>query len=152
MVRIVYRQIGVFALMVVLLSSGYAVWGAEEGKKAPDFVLRNLEGREVKLSDYAGKVVILDFWATWCPPCRAEIPHFVQLQKEWGSKGLQVIGVSLDREGVKVLKPFAKKYRMNYLVLIGDSKVVKVYGSIRSIPTTFVIDRNGIIYKKYVGY
>lgn len=65
---------------------------------------------------------------------------------------MQVIGVSLDREGVKVLKPFAKKYRMNYPVLIGDSKVVKVYGSIRSIPTTFVIDRNGIIYKKYVGY
>lgn len=121
-------------------------------KAAPDFSLPDLKGKKVKLSDFRGKVVILDFFATWCPPCRAEIPHFVALYKQHKDRGLVIIGVSLDQGGVRVVESFVKKYGINYTILMEDQKVVKNYGGIRGIPTTFVIDKQGGIYKKYVGY
>lgn len=119
---------------------------------APDFALKSAkDGKTVKLSDYKGKVRIVDFWATWCPPCRGEIPHFVSLQKQFGKKGLQVIGLSVDREGPEVVNKFAKEQGINYVSLMADEKVIGDYGGIRGIPTTFVIDRDGNIVKKYVG-
>lgn len=125
---------------------------AQLDKKAPDFTLQDLEGKPFSLSALEGKVIILDFWATWCPPCRAEIPHFIALYDQYKSDGLEVIGVALDRGGANVVKPFAKDLEINYPILIGNQEVTEDYGGIRGIPTTFVIDREGRIVEKFVGY
>jgi thiol-disulfide isomerase/thioredoxin len=119
---------------------------------AAGWQLNDLNGKMVKSSDFRGKVVILDFWATWCVPCRVEIPHFVELQKQYGDKGLTVIGVSLDERGVEVVKKFAKRFSVNYPIVIGNEKVAEEYGGIDAIPTTFVIDRQGRIVSRHIGY
>ena len=125
---------------------------ATELKTAPDFNLKKFDGGMAKLSDYRGKVVILDFWATWCPPCIKEIPDFVELQKEYGDKGLAILGISLDQNPKQALPAFIKKYKVNYPILLTDGKVDKAFGGVTGIPTTFVIDRKGEIYKQYVGF
>ncbi|NQT33107.1 MAG: TlpA family protein disulfide reductase [Candidatus Omnitrophica bacterium] len=119
---------------------------------APDFTLKDLEGNPFSLSNVKGKVVILDFWATWCPPCRMEIPHFQALSTEYKDKGLVVIGIALDDGGAAVVGPFAKSNGVTYPILIGNQQVAAAYGGIRGIPTTFIIDRKGRIVEKYVGY
>jgi len=124
----------------------------ETFKQAPDFTLKDISGNERMLSDFSGKVVILDFWATWCPPCKAEIPHFVELYDAHKDEGLEIIGVSLDRNAEKVVGAFAEENKVNYTLLVGDNHVTDLYGGIMSIPTTFVIDRDGRITKRFVGY
>jgi cytochrome c biogenesis protein CcmG/thiol:disulfide interchange protein DsbE len=119
---------------------------------APNFVLKDLDGKLVSLSDFKGKVVIIDFWATWCPPCLMEIPHFQSLYEEYSDRGLIVIGISLDQGGVNVVKPFVKSKGMTYPVVMGGRQVANDYGGIRGIPTTFVVDRKGDIVEKAVGY
>lgn len=120
-------------------------------KKAADFKLKTLDGKEIKLSDYRGKVVIIDFWATWCPPCRKGIPDLISLQTEF-KKDLVVIGISLDQQNtLKDLKPFIENYKINYPVVLGDEKVVKDYGGISAIPTSFIIDQKGNIVDSHVG-
>jgi len=121
-------------------------------QNAPDFSLKDLDGNTVKLSDYKDKVIIIDFWATWCPPCREEIPNFVDLQKKYGMQGLIVIGIALDESGARDVKPFSKKNQINYPVLIGDNVVTDSYGGIRGIPTTFIINKKGLIVEKFVGF
>jgi peroxiredoxin len=123
-----------------------------EGAAAPDFSLPDLDGKAVRLSDFDGQVRIVDFWATWCPPCRKEIPHFQALHETYGSRGVKIIGVALDDEGADVVRPFAEKAGMTYTSVIGNADVTRQYGRIEAIPTTFVIDRKGRIYRKYVGY
>ena len=123
-----------------------------EGALAPAFTLSDLNGKAVNLSDFQGKVIILDFWATWCPPCREEIPHFIALYNKHKDKGLVVLGVALDNEGAAAVRPFAQAHGINYPLVIGDQKVTQAYGGIRGIPTTFVIDRKGRIVQKYIGY
>lgn len=118
---------------------------------APAWNLQDINGKQVKLSDFKGKVVILDFWATWCPPCRAEIPGFVELQKEYGSKGLVVVGVSLD-DNPEVVASFAKAKGINYPIVMGTQEVAQAYGGIEAIPTTFVIDTNGNVVAQHQGY
>ncbi len=117
---------------------------------APDFVLTDTQGNQTKLSDYRGKVVILDFWATWCPPCRRGIPDLVELQKTY-KKNLAVIGISLDTDSKSDVVPFMKQYGINYKVVYGDNEVVQKYGNIQSIPTTFIIDQKGKIITSYIG-
>lgn len=112
---------------------------------APDFTLKEVNGKSLTLSDLRGKVVVLNIWATWCPPCRKEIPDFIDLQKELGSKGLQIIGVSVDQQGMSVVKPFVKQHGMNYPVMVDNGIVSQEYGPIKYVPTTFVIDREGYI-------
>lgn len=120
-------------------------------KKAADFNLKTLDGKNVKLSDYRGKIVIIDFWATWCPPCRKGIPDLISLQEEY-KKDLVVIGISLDQQNtIKDLKPFIENYKINYPVVLGDEKVVKDYGGISAIPTSFIIDQKGNIVDKHIG-
>lgn len=123
----------------------------KKGPLAPDFSLFNTEGELVNLSDFKGKVIILNFWATWCGPCKMEIPGFVKLQKKY-KDDLVIIGISLDQRGENVVLPFMERFKINYPILYGDSKVVRDYGGIQGIPTTFVIDRNLVIQRKYIGY
>lgn len=117
---------------------------------APDISLRDTNGKIVQLSDLKGKVIILDFFATWCPPCRQEIPDFIALQNQYGGQGFVMVGVSMT--GAEDVKPFAEKHGVNYTILIGDDHSSEVYGPVRSIPTTFVIDREFNIVKKYIGF
>lgn len=119
---------------------------------APDFSLPDLDGKTVRLSDFAGQVRIVDFWATWCPPCRKEIPHFQALHEKYGSRGLTLIGVALDETGADVVRPFVEEQKMTYTSVIGNHEVARQYGGIDAIPTTFVIDRHGKVFRKYVGY
>jgi Tol biopolymer transport system component/peroxiredoxin len=122
------------------------------GKTAPHFVLRDLNGKRVSLSSFKGKVVILDFWATWRPPCVVEIPHFIALHNQYKDQGFAMVGISTDRKGASVVKAFVRKHRINYPILMADSRVQAAYGGIKSIPTTFVIDSAGKIYREYIGY
>ncbi len=125
----------------------------DEGNKikAPDFALLTLDGEKVKLSDYAGKVVILDFWATWCPPCRRGVPDLISIQKEY-KDDLVIIGISLDQPSTqKDIQPFIEEFGINYPVVLGNQEVSMAYGNIRAIPTSFVIDREGNIANKFVG-
>jgi peroxiredoxin len=121
-------------------------------KSAPSFTLKDLSGESVSLSDFTGKVVVLDFWATWCPPCVMEIPHFIELYEQYKNQGFAMLGISLDREGIDVVRAFVQKYGINYPVLMADGQIARAYGGISSIPTTFVIDPAGNIRRKYVGY
>ena len=142
-------RILIFAV-VLFLAAGCARSSAlEVGEKAPDFSLRDTNGKQVSLSDFSGKVVILDFFASWCPPCRQEIPDFIALEKAYSDKGFSMVGVALV--SAQDAKDFAGKYGINYPVLIDDGKVSDAYGPIRSIPTTFVLDKSGKIAKLYIG-
>ncbi len=146
---------GIAGLTVALRSTGSVTSGAEDaawlGKAAPDFGLTDLSGKTVRLSDFKGKVVLLDFWATWCAPCRMEIPEFVQLQKQYAGKGFTLLGVALDDEGAAVVKPVAQKLGVNYPVVFGNTQVAAAYSGIQALPTTFLIGRDGKILKTYVG-
>lgn len=117
---------------------------------APAFTLPDLNGRPVSLSSFRGKVVVLDFWATWCPPCKREIPDFIALQSTYGAKGLQVVGIALDEP--TAVKSFAAQSRMNYPVLLGTDDIARLYGGITGIPTTFIIDRTGKIVTQFEGF
>jgi len=110
-----------------------------------------MDGNTVRNTDFAGKVVILNFWATWCPPCREEVPHFVRLQAKYRDQGLTIVGLSLDQGGAKVIRPFAEEYEVNYPFLIANDQTADSYGGIVGIPTTFVIDRSGKIVQRFVG-
>ena len=124
----------------------------EEWGDAPDFTLPDLEGNSLTLSDFKGRVIILNFWATWCPPCRREIPDFVELYEKYKDEGLVIIGVSLDRGDSRSVKQFSKNYKINYPIVLGNVTVTQDYGGVRAIPTTFIIDRKGNVKEKYVGY
>ncbi len=119
---------------------------------APAWELKDVDGKPVRLSDFKSKVVVLDFWATWCGPCKLEIPGFVGLQKKYGGQGLVVIGVSLDDAGSGAVRSFMKQLAMNYPVVMGNQKVTRDYGGVEAIPTTFIINRNGTIVRKLVGF
>lgn len=125
--------------------------GPDEAAAAPAFYLKNFAGGRAQLSDYRGKVVLINFWATWCPPCVKEIPDLVELQTSYGDRGLVILGISLDRNPDRVLQPFIDKYKINYPILLDDGRVAKNYGGITGIPTTFLVDREGIIRNQYVG-
>jgi cytochrome c biogenesis protein CcmG/thiol:disulfide interchange protein DsbE len=158
------RNIVVFALMVVVvaglltlakfrlrLPGARTAAVAAKGHDAPDFVLTDLQGQTVKLSDLRGKAVVLNFWATWCPPCKQEIPWLVELQKRYGGQGLQIVGVSMDDGDPKDVVKFAAENSINYPVLIGEEKVAEQYGGIDYLPTTFYIDRNGVVLDRVFG-
>ncbi len=119
---------------------------------APGFALRDLDGKTLRLSEYKGHPVVLDFWATWCQPCRASMPHLNAVQERFGPKGLVVIGVSVDDGGPQRVRSFADHLGIRFRLAMADERVLDQYGPIRSIPTTFFIDRKGQVVRRVVGY
>jgi cytochrome c biogenesis protein CcmG/thiol:disulfide interchange protein DsbE len=117
---------------------------------APGFTLKLTNGKDIKLSDHKGKIVIIDFWATWCPPCRRGIPDLIDIQKKY-SKDVVVIGISLDTETIDEVIPFIKKFKINYPIAYGTAEVVEAFGNIEAIPTSFIIDKSGQIVDKHIG-
>jgi cytochrome c biogenesis protein CcmG/thiol:disulfide interchange protein DsbE len=117
---------------------------------APQFVLRDSSGKTARLSKYRGKVVLLDFWATWCTGCKKEMPWFAEFQRKYAKEGLAVLGVSMDDDGWKTLKPFLAEHPIPYRILLGDESTAQSYG-IRGMPDTFLIDRQGRLAAAYIA-
>ena len=122
-----------------------AVKAEKQRKMAPDFALKDGAGKTVKLSDFRGKVVLLNFWATWCGPCKIEIPWFIDFEQSYKDRNFTVLGVSMDDDGWKVVKPFVAERKINYPVVVGTEETSQQYGGIDALPTTYVIDRDGRI-------
>jgi len=144
--------LGKFAIFVLALSLVVGCSKSvalEIGEKATEFTLQDMDGKNVNLSDFKGDVVILNFFATWCPPCKQEVPDFVELQNKYSAEGFSVIGISLV--SAEDTKAFAKKMSVNYPMLIDDTVISAVYGPVRSIPTTYILDRDHKIVKVYIG-
>lgn len=139
---------------ILLTLLALAVFGINSSfaQKAPNFKLKSHDGKVVELAKLKGKVVVVNFWATWCGPCRKEIPGFLEVYKQYKDKGLEIVGVSLDEEGWDVVRPYVDRAKMNYPVVIGDGDLANAYGGIEAIPATFIVDKKGNIAKKHVGY
>lgn len=137
----------------VMLLVGPALRAADDFKPvpAPAWKLNDVDGKAVSFDQFKGKVVVLDFWATWCGPCRSEIPGYIELQKKYANAGLTMVGVSLDQGGPGVVKKFIDEQKINYPIVLGDDKITAAFGGVEAIPTTFVIDRSGMIRYRKVG-
>ncbi len=131
--------------------SGTSHSTAAYGAPAPDFTLESLDGKTVSLSEFKGKAVVVNFWATWCGPCKIETPWLVELQKEYGSQGLQIVGVAMDDSGKDEISKFAKDMGMNYPVLLGKEAVGEAYGGVPGLPESFFVGRDGKIVDKIMG-
>jgi cytochrome c biogenesis protein CcmG/thiol:disulfide interchange protein DsbE len=124
---------------------------ASARKAAPDFELKDMNGKTIRLSDYRGQVVLLNFWATWCGPCKIEIPWFVEFQRTFKDRGFTVIGVSVDEDGWEAVRPFLASRQVNYPVVISTMEVEQKYGGVEALPVSFLIDREGRIASTHVG-
>ena len=125
----------------------------KKGKLAPDCSLTSLDGKKISRDSLKGKVVILDFWATWCPPCRAAIPHLVELHKKYQQQGLEIIGISLDRGGKDEVAEFGERNHVDYDLVMGiNNAILKDFGEVSSIPTIIVLNQQSEIVFKAVGY
>jgi cytochrome c biogenesis protein CcmG/thiol:disulfide interchange protein DsbE len=152
-----YSTAMIGAGLVIVLHAPLAVFAqgcdAEAATANLDFVLKDMDGQDVALSDYRGQVILLDFWATWCAPCRIEIPNFVELYDQYGPEGFVVVGISVDEPGTD-LKPFAAELKMDYPVLVGSARedLLNAYGPPVGYPTAFIIGRDGAICKTHTGF
>jgi|KBSSwiStaDraftv2_1062776.scaffolds.fasta_scaffold827071_2 peroxiredoxin len=149
------------AILVGCSSAPKAVEVKPEGerKAAPEFALKDANGTTVRVADYKGKVVVLNFWATWCGPCKVEIPWFIDFEKTYKDRDFAVVGISLDEEGWPVVKPYLEQKKINYRVLIGNDQLSQLYGvvdprlngGVDQLPTTMILDRKGRIASVHIG-
>jgi peroxiredoxin len=137
-----------FVKTALLMLAAAALAGAAD---APDFHLKDARGRTVSLSRYRGKVVVLDFWATWCHGCQTEIPWFMEFAKRYGRRGLAVIGVAMDEDGWKSVAPYAHATKINYPVVVGDATMARDFGAAENLPVTLLIDRQGNVVESHTG-
>ncbi len=132
-------------------STKAAVKPAKQRNAAPEFALKDSNGQTVHLADYKGKVVLLDFWATWCGPCKIEIPWFMEFEQQFKDRGFAVLGVSMDEDGWNAVRPYIQERKINYRIVLGSEQVGDLYGGIEAMPTTFLIDRQGKIAAVHQG-
>lgn len=125
--------------------------GPANGAPAPDFTLKTLDGKDVTLSSLKGKAVMVNFWATWCEPCKIEMPWLVELQDKYRKDGFEIVGVAMDDSGQKEIAEFVRKMKVNYTVVIGSEKVADLYGGLDGLPTNFFLDRNGKVIDSFKG-
>ncbi len=144
----IVRRVIVFAVLMIVFAPG-SVFGQE--RKAPQFELRDLNGRMVRLSDYRGKVVLINFWATWCPPCRAEMPDLVRFQRQYRKRGLQIIGITYEPENKASVRRFARNLKVNYPIILGSPQIKARFSSEETLPLTVVINRDGKVSDVIVG-
>jgi peroxiredoxin len=137
----------VAALAPVALSTA----AAKARPVAPAFALVDLAGKPVRLVDYRGKVVLVDFWATWCGPCRKSVPHLKNLHARYAKQGFVILGLSVDHEGPQVVRDFVKKNAIPWTTALADEKTMEAFGGIRSVPTGFLVDRQGRIAERFQG-
>jgi cytochrome c biogenesis protein CcmG/thiol:disulfide interchange protein DsbE len=124
---------------------------AIRGVAAPEFELPDVAGAMVKLSDFKGKVVLVNFWATWCAPCEIETPWFVEFDKKYRENGLQIVGISLDEEGVEPVKKFMERYSIEYKIVMGNEETAQNFGGVVGLPTSFIVDQEGKFYSMHRG-
>ncbi|WP_118838034.1 TlpA family protein disulfide reductase [Salinibacter ruber] len=123
-----------------------------QGESAPDFSLEQMNGEPFRLSDHRGEIVVVNFWATWCPPCRKEIPGFIQLQKEFGTEEVTILGISLDDQGFEAVRPYAEEMGINYPLVVGSNRLTRKYGGVRALPTSFVVGPEGTVQYARPGF
>jgi thiol-disulfide isomerase/thioredoxin len=139
------------ALVFVVLLAALPAVASAQSSNAPALVLKDVRGRTVRLSDYKGKVVLLNFWATWCPPCRAEMPDLIKMQREYQSKGLQVIGVTYPPQTIREVRQFMRKLGVNYPIALGRKETKVLFDQTDTLPITIVIDREGNVHERIEG-
>lgn len=138
-------------MLVIATAMGFATGAIAQKQKAPNFSLKSSNGTLYELRKFKGKVVIVNFWATWCGPCIREIPDFIEAYKKYKSKGLVIIGISVDQDGWNQVTPFVAQNKINYPVVLGNEQVVQKYGGVNAIPTTFIVDKSGNIVDQHTG-
>jgi cytochrome c biogenesis protein CcmG/thiol:disulfide interchange protein DsbE len=141
----------ILKLLFTALAIGFFTGAMAQQHKAANFSLKSADGKTYELSKFKGKVVIVNFWATWCGPCRQEIPDFIEAYKKYQGKGLEIIGISLDQDGWTKVVPYMQQSKINYPIVMGDEQVTEDYGGINAIPTTFIVDKKGNIVDQHTG-
>ena len=145
------KTLGLMSVTFIIAAACAGAGSSQTNVTAPDFSLRDLQGRTHSLADYEGKVLVLNFWATWCPPCRAEIPDFVEAYDELNGQGLEIIGITMEDISAGDLEDFAREMKMNYTVAFGTEEVARSYRPGQYIPVTIIIDKKGVVRHRHVG-
>lgn len=150
--KVIWLLIPLFLVFIVCAKADKGTTSDENFPSAPDFTITDLSGKDLSLSDFEGKVIFINIWATWCSPCRAEIPGFVDVYEDYKDKGMQVIGISVDDFGTDKVRDFVKKYEVTYPVAMYTRDFIMAYEPGRAIPETIIIDKNGLIRHRHIGY
>ena len=150
--KVIWLIIPLFLVFIVCAKADKGTTSGENFPSAPDFTITDLSGKDLSLSDFEGKVIFINIWATWCSPCRAEIPGFVDVYEDYKDKGMQVIGISVDDFGTDKVRDFVKKYEVTYPVAMYTRDFIMAYEPGRAIPETIIIDKNGLIRHRHIGY